>query len=243
MQSLKKIKQINEEADNCSNILRLSMDAKDRVKIGDFSRGGRSYANVTANDHDFGGEYITPQGILLPKYNEVKMYFTSSKITANFIVDMLQHFWTANKHRFSNINKLVLNQDNGPECKSTRTQFIKRICEFSGQNNIDVSLAYYPPYHSKYNPIERIWAALEQHWNGNIMDEVDTVLRFAANMRWKGQVPDIHFVKSKYQTGIKLNKKTMDAYENLINRDSELGKWFIDVKSEKCKQLIYPKLW
>lgn len=57
MQSLKKIKQINDEADSCSNVLRLSMDAKDRVKIGDFSRGGSSYANVTANDHDFGGEY------------------------------------------------------------------------------------------------------------------------------------------------------------------------------------------
>ena len=243
MQSLKKIKQINDEADSCSNVLRLSMDAKDRVKIGDFSRGGSSYANVTANDHDFGGEYITPQGILLPKYNEVKMYFTCSKITANFIVDILQHFWTANKHRFSNVSKLVLNQDNGPECKSTRTQFIKRICEFSGQNKLDVSLAYYPPYHSKYNPIERIWAALEQHWNGNILDEIDTVLRFATNMKWKGQVPDIHFIKNKYKTGIKLDKRTMEGYENIINRDAELGKWFIDIKSEKCEQLIYPKLW
>ena len=58
MQSLKKINQINEAADNCSNVLRLSMDAKDRVKIGNFSRGGSSYANVTANDHDFGIEYV-----------------------------------------------------------------------------------------------------------------------------------------------------------------------------------------
>ena len=243
MQSLKKIKLVNQEADSCPNVLRLSMDAKDRVKVGNFSRGGNSYANISAYDHDFGNEYITPHGILLPKYDEVKMYFTCSKITANFIVDMLQHFWTANKHRFSNISKLVLNQDNGPECKSTRTQFIKRICEFSGQNNIDVSLAYYPPYHSKYNPVERVWAALEQHWNGSILDEIDTVLKFATNMKWKGQNPDIHFIKNKYRTGIKLNKRTMDIYENLISRDAELGKWFIDIKSEKCKQLVYPKLW
>jgi len=27
-------------------------------------------------------------------------------------------------------------------------------------------LVYYPPYHSKYNPIERCWSALEKKWNG-----------------------------------------------------------------------------
>jgi transposase len=25
---------------------------------------------------------------------------------------------------------------------------------------------YYPPYHSKYNLIERCWGILENHWNG-----------------------------------------------------------------------------
>ena len=52
------------------------------------------------------------------------MYFTRSSVTANFIVDMLIQFWTNNQHRFLNVKKIVLNQDNGPECKSTRTQFI-----------------------------------------------------------------------------------------------------------------------
>ena len=131
MRSLKKIKQINTEADIRTDVLRLSMDAKERVKIGEFARQGKSYATIKALDHDFGNEYITPQGIFIPKLDEFQMFFTSSTITANFIVDMLTIFWENNKNRFKEVRKLVLNQDNGPECKSTRTQFIKRICEFS----------------------------------------------------------------------------------------------------------------
>jgi len=47
------------------------------------------------------------------------------------------------------------------ENSSSRTQFIKRLVEFSEKSNIKIKLAYYPPYHSKYNPIERVWGAYE----------------------------------------------------------------------------------
>lgn len=243
MLSLKKIKQVNEDADKQKDVLRLSLDAKNKVKIGQFSRGGKSYATIKVFDHDFGNEFITPQGLFIPKLDEVQMYFTSSSITANFIVDMLVRFWEDNRHRFSHVKKIVLNQDNGPECKSTRTQFIKRICEFSGKFDLNVCLAYYPPYHSKYNPIERVWGILEQHWNGSILDSVSSVLKYAQSMKWNGNYPIIHLIENKYRTGIKLDKRTMDAYEKIIERDSELGKWFVEIKPEKCKKLIMPELW
>jgi transposase len=43
---------------------------------------------------------------------------------------------------------------------------MKRLTEFADKNNLEIALAYYPPYHSKYNPIERGWGILENHWNG-----------------------------------------------------------------------------
>ncbi|MBW4528929.1 MAG: hypothetical protein KME18_27860, partial [Phormidium tanganyikae FI6-MK23] len=49
-----------------------------------------------------------------------------------------------------------------------------------------VHLVYYPPYHSKYNPIERCWAALENYWNATVLDSIQTALCWAANMTWKG---------------------------------------------------------
>ncbi len=61
---------------------------------------------------------------------------------------------------YSHIRELVINLDNGPELASNRTQFIKRITEFSDRYQLAIHLVYYPPYHSKYNPVERVWGIL-----------------------------------------------------------------------------------
>jgi transposase len=85
-------------------------------------------------------------------------------------------WWEAVRTRFPHISPLVLNGDNGPENHSRRTQFMQRMVEFVQQYHVPVRLAYYPPYHSKYNPIERCWGILENHWNGALLDSVDAVL-------------------------------------------------------------------
>ena len=38
---------------------------------------------------------------------------------------------------------------------------------------------YFPPYHSKYNPIERCWGILEHHWNGALLDTIESALLWA----------------------------------------------------------------
>ena len=63
-----------------------------------------------------------------------------------------------------------------------------------------VQLAYYPPYHSKYNPIERVWGVLKNHWNGSLLDTVETVLNFAQTMTWNGQNPVVKLVEKTYPT-------------------------------------------
>ena len=140
--------------------------------------------------------------------------------------------------RFPQVKTLLLNQDNGPENHSRRTQFMKRIVEFAQRHCVNIRLAYYPPYHSKYNPIERTWGILENHWNGSILDEIDTVLNFARTMTWKGQNPVVRLVTKIYKTGVKLAKQAMAEVENQIQRltcvlvhdeQLNLGKWFIDI--------------
>ena len=78
----------------------------------------------------------------------------------DFIVDCLEQWWEKVSDRFAHIQTLVINQDNGPENHSRRTQFLKRIVEFAQKYRLNIRLAYYPPYYSKYNPIERTWAVL-----------------------------------------------------------------------------------
>jgi hypothetical protein len=64
------------------------------------------------------------------------------------------------------LRNIQIKVDNGPESSGVRTQFLKRMVEFADHTRKIVQLLYYPPYHSKYNPIERCWGILEQHWNG-----------------------------------------------------------------------------
>ncbi len=58
------------------------------------------------------------------------------------------------KERFCEIRKLVINQDNEPENHSRHTQFMYRILEFAHKFQLTIQLAYYPPYHSKYNCLQ-----------------------------------------------------------------------------------------
>jgi len=211
------------------NMVRLSWDAKAPVKIGLFSRGGRSRLPVAAYDHDFAPDAIlTPFNIFLPEYDENFMYLTPSKVTSDFIVDVLQMTWPILQDRF-HPDWLVIDSDNGPENHSHRTQFIKRIVDFAQQSQVNVRLVYYPPYHSKYNPVERIWAALEHHWNGALLDSVNAALHFAQTLTWKGKHPVVKLVTGIYQTGVKLTKDVMAVYEAMIKRLSGLEKWFVDI--------------
>jgi Rhodopirellula transposase DDE domain len=212
--------------------LRVSCDAKAAIKIGDYSRLGSSRVSVQAADHDFKPEdVIVPYGICLPKHKELSLYLTHSKVTSDFIVDCLEAWWTAMRarDRFPKVSMLVLDLDNGPENQSRRTQFMKRMVEFVDRHRIDVRLAYYPPYHSKYNPIERCWGWLEQHWNGSLLDSVAAVVGYAQSFRWHGQAPLVQVVHEVYQTGIRLTQALMAQVELRLSRFESLGRWFVDI--------------
>jgi Rhodopirellula transposase DDE domain len=124
---------------------------------------------------------------------------------------------------------MVINQDNGPENHSRRTQFMKRMVAFAHQSKININLAYYPPYHSKYNPVERTFGWLEKHWNGSLLDSLETVLEFAKTLTFKGKHPVVTFVEKVYQTGVKLTKQEMKKVEEQIIRLPDLKKWFVSI--------------
>ncbi|MEH2455134.1 ISAzo13 family transposase [Nostoc sp.] len=229
---------VNQSALDDKRVLRLSLDAKARVNIGSFDRGGKNRVITETEDHDYNLKTtITPYGIFLTELDELFLYFTESNVTSDFIVDVLEDFWKNERGRFSDIKTLVLNQDNDGENNLQRTQFMKRIVEFAHQYQLNIRLAYYPPYHSKYNPIERLWGILEKSWDGSILDEIETALNFAQNMTWKGKHPIVKLVTQTYSPRIKLTKKAMSAIEEQIERLTNsthekfpnLGKWFVDI--------------
>jgi hypothetical protein len=73
----------------------------------------------------------------------------------------------------------VINLDKGPENPSRRTQFLPRLVDCVRHSHLHGRLAYAPPSHSQYNPIERCWGMLENHGNGALLDAIETVLASA----------------------------------------------------------------
>jgi transposase len=222
---------VNQAAAAAEDTLRVSLDAKATVKLGPFSRRGRSRVPVAAADHDFQpAGTVTPVGLLLPDLDELFLYAVTSRVTSDCLVDRLAQWWAAVRARFAHITTLVLNLDNGPENHSHRTQFMHRLVQFAADAGLTVRLAYYPPYHSKYNPVERCWGILEQHWNGTLLDACDTVLQFAATMTWKGRHPVVTLVTTAYERGATLTKAAMAEVEAHLTRHPTLGKWFVDIR-------------
>jgi transposase len=206
------------------------MDAKATVKVGPFSRGGKNRVPTSAADHDFQpAATVTPVGIFLPASDELFMSAVTSKVTSDCLVDRLVQWWEQVRPRFPQITTLVINLDNGPENHSRRTQFLYRMVQFAQTYGLTIRFAYYPPYHSKYNPIERCWGMLENHWNGVLLDTVDAVRQSAESMTWKGLHPIVDLVTTTYKTGVKRTKEAMATLESQVTRLPQLEKWFVDI--------------
>ncbi len=216
-------------------VLGLSLDAKAALSIGPFSRHGKTRVHLCAADHDFKPEEILiPYGIFLPEQAETYLFFTPSKVPADCIVDCLRSFWQSVRQSFPLVKTLLLNLDNGPENHSRRTQFMARLVELADEFGLTIQLAYYPPYHSKYNPIERVWGVLEQHWNGDLLDSRQTVLRLASTLPYNGFSPIIRFVETVYQTGIRLSARAMSDLEKRLERFPGLEKWVVRIGPLRC---------
>lgn len=219
---------MNAAADADPQTLRISIDAKATVKVGPFARGGKSRVPTAGADHDFDPvASVTPLGILVPQTGAVFLYLAQGPVTADCLVDMVAAWWTAVRSDWPGLQRLVINLDNGPENHSGRTQFMHRLVEWAGESGLEVELAYYPPYHSKYNPVERCWGVLEHHWNGSILDTVEAVLGFMASMWWQGQHPVVEQITTRYERGVRLTREAMQAVEAALQRKAGLEKWSV----------------
>ena len=185
-----------------------------------------------ACDHDFGcrAKYILC-GIVDEDSGELHITFGSSYKTSDFLVDTLEAKWQAmDAPAQAAVELLQIKMDNGPESSGVRTQFLHRMVQLADQIGKPIHLLYYPPYHSKYNPIERCWGILALHWNGTKLVEVKTMLEWAKSMTWKGLPPIVELSRKVYQKGIALSKKAMQAIESRLERHPELPNWDILIR-------------
>ena len=111
----------NQAADHDEQVLRLSIDSKAKVKIGNLSRGGkaRGLEAQQADDHDDHWDAVlVPFGILDVEDSQLWIYFGQSAETTDFIVDCLTAWWQAHRDDYRGIETLAIDLDGGAAIRS-----------------------------------------------------------------------------------------------------------------------------
>ena len=124
---------------------------------------------------------------------------------------------------------LMIDLDNGKSVAGNTKRFLERIIAFSKKIGMPIQLVYYPPYHSKYNMVERFWAALENYWSPLVLDTVQNTINIAKKVVWKGMNPIVHFLDKTYQKGITVNPEVFKELQKFITRNPILPKWDVRI--------------
>lgn len=173
-----------------------------------------------------------PFGILILVTGALMLLFGSHE-TSDFWGDCLKAWWKLTRHKYRRVRRLVIYLDNGPKNSGRRTQFLKRMVEFADWSGLEIRLVYYPPYHSKYNPIERCWSSLQKKWNGVLLTCWEIVRNCALRMTWKGEHPVVDHMEGIYPTGVKVPKVEMQEINKRLKRSTQLPKYDITIKPKK----------
>lgn len=175
-----------------------------------------------------------PFGVLILLTGALTLIFGSHE-TSDFWGDCLRAWWLSVKDSFSKVKRLTIYLDNGPKNSGSRTQFLKRMIEFADWSGLEIHLLYYPPYHSKYNPIERCWSSLQQKWNGVLLTCWEIVRICALRMKWQGKHPTVLRMEGDYPTGVIVPKAEMKELSKRLERSESLGKYDIIIRPTKAR--------
>jgi hypothetical protein len=208
----------------------LSIDCKKKELLGTLYREGKSYAQTPqeAYDHDYphlGEGKVIPHGIYDLQKNKGFITIGNSSETAAFIIDNLRWWWSEyGINDYPDARNLLLLCDAGGGNSYRHHAFKKVLQALAKEIGIDIIVAHYPPYASKWNPIEhRLFCHVHQAMAGQMFTSyefVKTLIEKTSTVQGLKVVVRIHL--KEYQTGINTTKEEVD--ENRIQRHPTIPK-------------------
>lgn len=190
-QTLKSVPYRNEQFENIARLMAeyeatgnpiMSMDTKKKEYLGNFYRAGQLYTlePLLAYDHDFTSlaqGIIIPHGLYDLKQNIGYLHLGSSKETSEFACDCLRNWWL--KHGqvdYPQATSILLLCDGGGSNSSRHYIFKQDLQALVDEIGLEIRIAHYPPYTSKYNPIEhRLFPHVTRACQGVIFSSLDLV--------------------------------------------------------------------
>lgn len=209
----------------------LSIDTKKRELLGTFYRDGRVYTRqgLLAYDHDFPSYatgVVVPYGLYDLRRNFGYVSLGTSKDTSAFACDAIAWWWTEyGQSLYPSARRVCLLCDGGGSNSANKYLFKEDLQELSDRLGLEFRIAHYPPYCSKYNPIERrMFCHVTRACQGVLFDSLATVQRLIENTRTATGLGVAVGVQNKvYPTG---RSYTEGFKENMkIRFDDHLPKW------------------
>lgn len=200
----------------------LSLDCKKKERLGNLYRDGQCFSTdfVNVYDHDYqhlSKGKVIPHGIYDLQFNTGYISIGASSETAEFIIDNLRWWWiTFGIHNYPDAKHLLLLCDCGGGNSYRHHAFKKQLQKLAKEIGIDIIVCHYPPYASKWNPIEhRLFCHVHQAMKGIVFSSYQVVQKAIEKTKTKtGLKVIVRLNLKKYQTGIKTTKDEVD--ENKI---------------------------
>ena len=208
----------------------ISIDTKKRELLGPFHRRGRTYATEATRvfDHDypsFADGYVIPHGLYDLKRNRGYINLGGSHDTSEFACDSVWQWWTAEgQQAHPDAWSILVLCDGGGSNSASQLIFKQDLQTLANRTGLEIRVAHYPPYASKYNPIEhRFFAHVARACQGVIFRTVEQVRHYMAQTSTRtGLSAAVHVLDKIYETGRKVVagfKKTMGiAFDHVLPR-------------------------
>jgi Rhodopirellula transposase DDE domain len=209
----------------------VSIDTKKKELLGDFYRDGviDTRETVAVNDHDFSSQgqgTLIPHGIYDVGQNRGYVHLNTSHDTSELACDSLAAWWQEHGQKeYAGAKQLLVLCDGGGSNSASKYLFKEDLQALANRLGLAIRVAHYPPYCSKYNPIEhRLFPHVTRACRGVIFETAETAQRFMEKAETAtGLKVVVRFLDKVYATGrqcAKDFKKTMK-----IVFDAALPKW------------------
>ena len=209
----------------------LSIDTKKKKLLGNFYRAGKLYTQETIKtlDHDFpsaASGTVIPHGFYDVGRNRGHINLGTRHDTSEFACDSLRHWWLQHGRRqYPNATRLLILCDGGGSNSASRYVFKEGLQALANDLGLEIRLAHYPPYCSKYNPIEhRMFSHVTRACQGVVFQTMGIVKQLMEKTSTaKGLTVTVDLLDKVYETGRKCATDFKETMKLLF--DKTMPKW------------------
>jgi hypothetical protein len=213
----------------------ISIDTKKKEPLGQLTRNETVLCQVSQDgeipqvyDHDFSflatGKAI-PHGIFDVKLNKGYLSIGNSHETAAFVVDNLDWWWqNFGELLYPKASTILILCDSGGANGHRHHLFKKLLQDWSKKIGIRILIVHYPPYCSKYNPIERrLFAQVHQTIKHTILTDFQQVKELISKtITSKGlsvevRINDVFYPIKQHSSAEDIDKKRILYHPDLPN--------------------------